>query len=631
MSILFGNVSISNTTNGLGLSSRASVVAASTASTPFTSILSGATLDGITLATDDRILLKDQDAPEITQITFTAGATFAAAGTGNYLILYSALDATEYAFWFNVSGGNTAPVVPGATIVSTAITAANTAAQIATAFTVTISAYAADFGWDLLGAMVTITNMAPGQTTDASVASMPVGTTANITQQGVSSIDNGIYVVRVIAPPIRAADAADGNNLAASIYIVQQGTVNADTGWLCTSDTATGVVGTDALTFAQITGSITGPPVSTDNALVRWDGTSGKYIQNSGTILSDVGDMTNPGDIRITAADKYFRAFGTASDIMLGYDSVPGSFVLKQSAGVGGTLRFMTNSTTPTLILGATAGGNVASIDTPTSGSLRLQTTSAITTTILGNGGIFPQTANTPDIGATALRFRDAFMRRLFATDGVQITEAAANPIATTATTGTVWIKNDTPNILYYTNDAGTNHAITVLTTKGDLMTHDGSIEVPLPVGLDGQFLVVDSATSTGQRWAYGPAASQVITSTSFISTTKNSYVDLDDPMSITMDTGTMVQVSYQLPIANTEVNLIEMVRITDAGETITYSEVVHSNVTANTYESVGGSQIITGLTPGSNTFKIQWKTDAKTVESDGAVVPRWLCIMPLN
>lgn len=35
------------------------------------------------------------------------------------------------------------------------------------------------------------------------------------------------------------------------------------------------------------TGDVTGPGSSTDNAIVRWNGTTGKIIQNSGTILDD--------------------------------------------------------------------------------------------------------------------------------------------------------------------------------------------------------------------------------------------------------------------------------------------------------------------------------------------------------
>lgn len=44
-------------------------------------------------------------------------------------------------------------------------------------------------------------------------------------------------------------------------------------------------------------GLIFGPGSSTDNALVRWDGTAGVSIQNSNAILTDAGDLTLAGDV----------------------------------------------------------------------------------------------------------------------------------------------------------------------------------------------------------------------------------------------------------------------------------------------------------------------------------------------
>lgn len=48
-------------------------------------------------------------------------------------------------------------------------------------------------------------------------------------------------------------------------------------------------------------GTIVGPSgASTDNALVRWDGTSGTVIQNSNALLTDGGDLTLTGDLGAT-------------------------------------------------------------------------------------------------------------------------------------------------------------------------------------------------------------------------------------------------------------------------------------------------------------------------------------------
>jgi len=64
---------------------------------------------------------------------------------------------------------------------------------------------------------------------------------------------NGIYVVA--ASPARAADLAASSNAAGMFTFVEKGTVNADNGFVCTSDSGSAVVGTNNLTFAQFSGA----------------------------------------------------------------------------------------------------------------------------------------------------------------------------------------------------------------------------------------------------------------------------------------------------------------------------------------------------------------------------------------
>jgi hypothetical protein len=46
-------------------------------------------------------------------------------------------------------------------------------------------------------------------------------------------------------------------------------------------------------------GNVVGPATSTDNAVARFDGTTGKIIQNSGVIVDDTNNMTVPGNITV--------------------------------------------------------------------------------------------------------------------------------------------------------------------------------------------------------------------------------------------------------------------------------------------------------------------------------------------
>ena len=68
-----------------------------------------------------------------------------------------------------------------------------------------------------------------------------------------SASENGIYIVG--SSPARAADLATGADAAGFFTFVEKGTVNADNGFVCTSDKGSAVVGTNNLTIAQFSGA----------------------------------------------------------------------------------------------------------------------------------------------------------------------------------------------------------------------------------------------------------------------------------------------------------------------------------------------------------------------------------------
>ena len=65
--------------------------------------------------------------------------------------------------------------------------------------------------------------------------------------------ENGIYIVG--SSPARADDLAAGADAAGFFTFVEQGTVNADNGFVCTSNKGSAVVGTNNLTIAQFSGA----------------------------------------------------------------------------------------------------------------------------------------------------------------------------------------------------------------------------------------------------------------------------------------------------------------------------------------------------------------------------------------
>jgi hypothetical protein len=66
--------------------------------------------------------------------------------------------------------------------------------------------------------------------------------------------ENGIYVVAVSGAPTRSADMNTGSEFPSAYVFVEQGTVNADSGWVCTNDSPV-TIGSTNITFTQFSGA----------------------------------------------------------------------------------------------------------------------------------------------------------------------------------------------------------------------------------------------------------------------------------------------------------------------------------------------------------------------------------------
>ena len=77
--------------------------------------------------------------------------------------------------------------------------------------------------------------------------------------------ENGIYVVNASGAPTRADDFATGATVAGAFAFVEQGTANADSGFVVSSNKGSDVVGTNNIVFTQFSG--TGSGVSAGDGL----------------------------------------------------------------------------------------------------------------------------------------------------------------------------------------------------------------------------------------------------------------------------------------------------------------------------------------------------------------------------
>jgi len=219
-----------------------------------------------------------------------------------------------------------------------------------------------------------VDNIAQGLNTKAPVL---VATTANITLSGEQTIDgfttsssrvlvknqtlpanNGIYLSNPAAWT-RALDADTWNELVSAYVFVEEGTINGDTGWVCTSDPG-GTLGVTAVTWVQFSGAgtytagtgltLTGTQFSITNTAA----TAGTYGNAARTITQTVnaqGQITNIFDQPISIAPSQINA--TIPNSGLTNSSVTYNGVTV-ALGASGTI---TANTTNTLTIGTGLSG----------------------------------------------------------------------------------------------------------------------------------------------------------------------------------------------------------------------------------------------------------------------------------
>ena len=150
--------------------------------------------------------------------------------------------------------------------------------------------------------------------------SVKVATTGNITLSGTQTIDgvgvladdrvlvkdqttasqNGIYLCKAGAWQ-RATDFAASNQEAGAFCFVEQGTVNGDNGFVCTSNKGADVVGTDALAFSQFSGA--------------GDITAGAAMTKSGNTLDVAVDDSS---IEVSSDALRVKALGVTNAMLAG-------------------------------------------------------------------------------------------------------------------------------------------------------------------------------------------------------------------------------------------------------------------------------------------------------------------------
>lgn len=133
------------------------------------------------------------------------------------------------------------------------------------------------------------------------------------------------------------------------------------------------------------TGDVVGPASATDDAIARFDGTTGKLIQNSVAILSDAGALSgltalsvtgittqNGGQVWKYTAPGAYPYTVLSSDMVIGVDTSSARTINLPNAPTTGTIYFIKDATgsAATNAISVTTPGGVVLIDDATTNTI---------------------------------------------------------------------------------------------------------------------------------------------------------------------------------------------------------------------------------------------------------------------
>jgi hypothetical protein len=219
--------------------------------------------------------------------------------------------------------------------------------------------------------------------------------------------------------------------------------------------------------------------------------------------------------------------------------------------------------------------------------------------------------------------------------------------ISNTPRPGYVW--DSTDNVWYPIGTGPHTHAdyITsgsainpnIVDAKGDIIAATAADTVArLAVGANDTVLTADSSTATGLKWAavagFSPSTSIVATNQN---TTSTSYTNLATTQSVTLTTGTKALLFFSVGTYNTGNYRNQQVGVQVSGATSIspgtpnggrYYAYAGGSGTGS-YEETTLTKVIyyTGLTAGSNTFTLQFRTSG----GDGYFFDRYLVVADMG
>jgi len=185
-----------------------------------------------------------------------------------------------------------------------------------------------------------------GDTIDTTVT-LAVGDRVLVKNQTTAS-QNGIYIVKSSGAPDRAADADGtpdtGEVSGGTFTFVEEGTANADSGWVVSSNGAINV-GTDAMNWVQFSGAgqiTAGAGLTKDGNTLDVGGTTDRITVNADSI--DIAS-TYVGQNSITTLGTITTGLWNGTAVAVAYGGTGASTAADARANLGATTKYATNIT----------------------------------------------------------------------------------------------------------------------------------------------------------------------------------------------------------------------------------------------------------------------------------------------